>query len=79
MCRKHHGAPFATFVGAPAAGFRWLQGEPIEYRSSPSKGVRHHCSTCGSKSPARTVTGDAVFLPAGNLVGEIGDAGGMHI
>jgi hypothetical protein len=78
MCRKHHGAPFATFVSAPAAGFRWLQGEPIEYRSSPS-GVRHHCGTCGSKSPPKTLARDAVFLPAGNLVGEIGDAGGMHM
>ena len=26
-CRKHHGSAFATFVGAPAAGFEWLAGK----------------------------------------------------
>ncbi len=24
MCRKHHGAMFATFASAPLAGFRWI-------------------------------------------------------
>lgn len=78
MCRKDHGAPFASFVGAPAASFRWLGGEPIEYTSSASS-KRPYCGTCGSKAPSRSVTGDSVFLPAGNLVGELGDAGGMHV
>ena len=27
MCRKHHGAPFATFAVAPSATFRWIDGE----------------------------------------------------
>src|SRR5688572_17400839 len=27
MCRKHHGAPFATFVAAAHSGFRWRSGE----------------------------------------------------
>lgn len=70
MCRKHHGAPFATFVGASASGFRWLRGEPVAYRSSPAS-VRHHCATCGATSPASVATGDMVFLPAGNLVGDL--------
>jgi hypothetical protein len=27
MCRKHHGAAFASFVSVPEASFRWLRGE----------------------------------------------------
>ena len=27
MCRKQHGAPFATFVAAALSGFRWLGGD----------------------------------------------------
>ncbi|MFO0726363.1 MAG: GFA family protein [Myxococcota bacterium] len=78
MCRKHHGAPFATFVGASSKGFRWISGEDAvqEYPSSPS-GKRRFCGVCGAVAP--TVMGDSVFMPAGNLVGEIGDAGGMHV
>lgn len=78
MCRKHHGAPFASFVGASSKGFRWRQGEDAvrRYASSPSS-VRGFCGTCGSVTP--TLMGDAVYLPAGNLAGDLGDAGGMHI
>lgn len=78
MCRKHHGAPFATFVGAASKGFRWVQGEDAvrEFRSS-AEGVRRFCGTCGAVAP--TPMGDAVFMPAGNLEGDLGDAGGMHV
>jgi len=27
MCRKHHGAAFATFIAVPPAKFRWISGE----------------------------------------------------
>lgn len=78
MCRKHHGAPFATFVGAAASGFRWISGEDtvVSYPSSAS-GVRRFCGTCGAVAPM--AMGDQVFMPAGNLQGELGDAGGMHV
>lgn len=80
MCRKHHGAPFATFVGAKASGFRWVSGESsiAEYKSSPN-GVRRFCSSCSSVVPAEM--GESVFMPAGNLDGDLGDAGksGMHV
>ena len=48
MCRKHHGAPFATFVGASSKGFRWISGEgaAVEYPSSAS-GRRRFCGVCG--------------------------------
>ena len=78
MCRKHHGAPFATFVEARAHDFRWLQGEAsaLEYPSSAAR-VRRFCEVCGSVAPTRL--GDRVLLPAGNLLGELGEAGGLHM
>ena len=44
MCRKHHGASFASFVVAPYAAFRWLGGEQdvARYISSPH-GARAFC------------------------------------
>jgi len=36
MCRKHHGAPFATFAAAPIDGFRWISGEDAVHRYASS-------------------------------------------
>ena len=38
MCRKHHGAAFATFAAAPYSAFRWVRGENAieKYKSSIS-------------------------------------------
>ncbi len=30
MCRKNHGAAFATFVSVPISGFRWVAGEDAD-------------------------------------------------
>lgn len=52
MCRKSHGAPFATYVAADARGFTWLAGEEhiVHYRSS-AQGGRCFCGRCGSGVP----------------------------
>lgn len=78
MCRKHHGAPFATFALVAARDFRWLEGEAsaLAYRSSGQR-VRRFCGVCGSVAPA--MLGDRVLLPAGNLLGDLGHAGGLHM
>jgi hypothetical protein len=78
MCRKHHGAPFASVVEVAADGFRWLEGEGsvAEYASSASR-VRRFCVSCGSVAPARV--GDRVRLPAGNLLGELGAVRAVHV
>ncbi len=78
MCRKHHGAPFATFVAPPAERLHWVQGEAsvVQHRSSPKRD-RSFCATCGAVAPA--VIGDRAWIPAGNLVGELGDVGGLHM
>jgi hypothetical protein len=79
MCRKAHGAAFATYVGAPAEGLRWVSGQDrvARYESSPGF-YRPFCSRCGS-----VVAGDPaegrVFLPAGCLDGDPGVRPGAHI
>jgi hypothetical protein len=74
MCRKHHGAPFATFVAAPLGGFRWLAGEEaiVKYTTTASGGSRSFCGICGSVTPAIIKEMDLVACPAGNLDGELG-------
>ena len=67
MCRKAHGAAFATFVGGDARGFRWLRGEDLvtRYQSSPG-GPRAFCSICGAVVPVLSFDGAMAFLPLGN-------------
>jgi hypothetical protein len=49
MCRKAHGAAFATYATVSAADFRIVSGENriTRYRSSPGI-VRTFCARCGS-------------------------------
>lgn len=71
MCRKHHGSAFATLVGAPLMGFKWLGGQDQEvtYVSS-EKGRRAFCRQCGSVAPSLIPDMDLALLPAGNLEGD---------
>jgi hypothetical protein len=73
MCRKHHGAAFATFVTVPLSGFRWVAGEDAlsTYQSS-AYGKRTFCSRCGSVMPVVEPDTGVAFCPAGNLDGELG-------
>ena len=78
MCRKSHGSGFATFATVDAPRFRWRKGEDqaLSYASSDS-GERRFCRTCGSALPADA--GDTVFLPVGNLAGDIEHSLDSHI
>jgi hypothetical protein len=73
MCRRHHGAAFATFVTVPLSGFRWVAGEDAlsTYQSS-AYGKRTFCSKCGSVMPVVEAETGIAFCPAGNLDGEHG-------
>jgi len=73
MCRKHHGAPFATFAAAPAEGFRWLSGENAVgvYSSSP-QGKRYFCTVCGSVAPLLMPEAGLAVVAAGTLEGDPG-------
>ena len=49
MCRKFHGAAFATFGEAKRSNFRWLAGEELLKNYTASNGaVRKFCAQCGS-------------------------------
>ena len=73
MCRKHHGAAFATFVDAPLAGFRWLSGQGnIDAYPSSAQATRPFCRQCGSVTPTLLPQLDVALCPAGNLEGELG-------
>jgi hypothetical protein len=49
MCRKFHGAAFATLGEAKAENFRWVAGEDLLVSFQAKNGtVRRFCQTCGS-------------------------------
>ena len=49
MCRKFHGAAFATIAGVPAAHFQWLSGERFLKSYTAENGTtRRFCGECGS-------------------------------
>jgi len=80
MCRKAHGAAFATFAGAPAKSFRFLAGEDLiqRYESSPGN-FRAFCRTCGSNIPVASADGRMVYIPAGLFDDDPGTRPAMHI
>jgi hypothetical protein len=73
MCRRHHGAMFATFLTGSGDSFRWQAGEDrvVAYRSS-DRGLRPFCGTCGSVAPTVLPALGIAFVPAGNLEGDPG-------
>ena len=77
MCRKAHGAAFATFVACNASEFRITQGEDLiaQYQSSP-EGKRSFCRVCGSNAPMHA--GEQVYVPAGLLDGDPGSRTSAH-
>jgi hypothetical protein len=46
-CRRHTASPVGSFVCVPRESFRFTQGEPVAYASSPGV-TRTHCGRCGS-------------------------------
>ncbi len=80
MCRKHHGAMFATFTTAPLGGFRWVSGEDqIETYRSSENGRRGFCRHCGSVTPMIMKDMGLVAVPAGNLDDDPGVRPQMHM
>jgi hypothetical protein len=79
LCRKNHGAAFATFVSVPLSGFRWVAGqEAISTYQSSAYGKRTFCAKCGSVTPVVEEETGVVFCPAGNLDGEFDTQSQSH-
>lgn len=67
MCRKAHGAAFATYASASSSQFHWIAGEELiaRFASSP-RFSRSFCARCGSVVPAQGPEGSREMdLPAG--------------
>ena len=79
MCRKAHGAPFATYAMGSVEHFRFDQGEEAvtRYESSPGF-VRAFCSGCGSVVPHPT-PGSEIDIPVGPLDDDPGMRATCHI
>src|SRR5690606_30029232 len=74
------GAPFATFVVAPAASLRWLDGmDTIARYTSSERGARPFCPRCGSVVPMPLPGTDLAIAPAGNLETDPGVRPQTHI
>jgi len=68
MCRKAHGAPFATFITIPESQFRWVTGKDdlVTYRGNENSTLlRSFCPVCGSAGPV--TDGSYAYVPAGCL------------
>ena len=68
MCRKAHGAAYATVVTAQGKDFRYTQGEELveTYKSSPELD-RAFCRVCGSSLAVIEPKTGEVFVAAGTL------------
>jgi hypothetical protein len=80
MCRKHHGAMFATLLGCRGDSLHWLSGEDqvVAYRSS-NLGLRPFCRICGSTVPVVLPHMASAFVPAGNLEADPGMRPTLHM
>ena len=72
MCRKTHGGAYGSYIGVASADFKWLSGEEkIKIYESSAEGLRPFCPRCGSVVAAAMRDGESVFMPIGNMEGDI--------
>ncbi len=72
MCRRQHGAAFATYAEFAPGDFRWISGESLvkTYDSSARNGWSF-CSRCGS-TLAGTINGKIISISLGTVAGDPG-------
>ena len=80
MCRKFHGAAFATFGVVPPARFHWRRGEgDVRHHRSSARGWRHFCPRCGAAMPACPPGGPFALVPMGLVAEDPGARPTQHI
>jgi len=52
-CRRTSGGILTTWITVPRENFRWLRGEPREYRSNATC-TRYFCGDCGAQLALHT-------------------------
>ncbi|WP_406610694.1 GFA family protein [Agarivorans sp. JK6] len=63
MCRKFHGAAFATYGEAKTENFRWTSGlEYLKKFTAENGTVRQFCSECGSSLSFAPANDDGRFI-----------------
>lgn len=82
MCRKFHGAAFATYGEAQQDNFHWLAGQEMlqQYRADNGS-VRQFCRICGSSmtfAPANS-DGSMIEFALGTLDSPIDESPDAHI
>ena len=79
MCRRQHGAAFATYAEFNPGDFRWTSGADLikVYEKLPGAGWCF-CSECGS-SLAGTVDGKITTITLGTIEGDPGIKPESHI
>lgn len=79
ICRRSHGAAYATWAGVPAGAFRWTEGEDLveRYRSSPGA-ERAFCRRCGSPL-AVSHSGEVGEIVLASVLGDPGVRPTEHI
>jgi hypothetical protein len=82
MCRKFHGAAFATYGAVKTENFHWLQGEELlKTYLSPNGTKRLFCDKCGSSLaffPSND-TGEMIEIAMGTLDSAIELKPDVHI
>jgi len=82
MCRKFHGAAFATLVGVFHYKFRWIKGEDALKGYSAENGtIRTYCRHCGSSLTFSSPRGQAeeLEIALGAMDGDVPVVPSAHI
>jgi hypothetical protein len=80
LCRKHHGAVFATYVTAPLDAFRYTAGEDQLERFQSSPGwYRPWCRHCGSVAWSALPEMGVAAGPAGNFLDDLPVRADFHM
>jgi hypothetical protein len=82
MCRKFHGAAYATIAGVSRSKFRWTAGEEALKGYTATNGTtRTFCGRCGSSltfsSPR--ASGDVIEIALGTVDGDLPVQPNAHI
>lgn len=82
MCRKFHGAAFATFGEAKTENFKWIKGEDMLQNYQAENGsTRQFCQKCGSSLTFKAANDDGrlVEFTLGTLDTDIDSQADAHV
>ncbi|WP_019528778.1 GFA family protein [Dasania marina] len=80
MCRKFHGAAFASYGSIAPANFKWLRGEQALKSYTASNGtIRQFCQHCGSSLTFTSKSQPTIELALGSLDVDITQRPVAHI